>query len=136
MNNIEEIKTLIEEKTKNINTLEELQNIKNEFMGKNGHITEVQKMIKEIPNEEKKEFGAKVNEVRNLFNTKYEEIKKQLEEAEINRKLEKEAIDITLPSEKIGTGSLHPFNRIIEEVEDLFVSMGYYVVDGPEVETY
>lgn len=135
MNKIEEIKLLIEDKLGNINTMEELLNIKSEFMGKNGYITEVQSMIKEVPNEEKKEFGMKVNEVRTLFNTKYEEIKNRLEEEEIARRLEKEAIDITLPSEKVPVGSIHPFNRIIEEVEDLFVSMGYDVVDGPEVET-
>ena len=135
MNKIEEIKLLIEEKTNNINTLEELQNIKTEFIGKNGYITEVQAMIKEIPNEEKKEFGIKLNEIRTLFNNKYEDIKKRLEEEEIAKKIEKDAIDITLPSEKISEGSVHPFNRIIEEVEDLFVSMGYDVVDGNEVET-
>jgi len=135
MNKIEEIKLLIEEKTNNINTLEELQSIKTEFMGKNGLITEVQSMIKEIPNEKKKEFGMKLNEVRTLFNTKYEEIKNRLEEEETLKKLEKDSIDITLPSEKIMSGSLHPFNRIVEEVEDLFVSMGYDVVDGKEVET-
>lgn len=135
MNRIEEIKLLIEDKTKEVNTLEELANLKTEFMGKNGYITEVQSMIKEVPNEEKKEFGMKLNEVRTLFNTKYEEIKTKLEEEEIARKLEKDAIDITLPSQKISEGSIHPFNRIIEEVEDLFVSMGYDVVDGPEVET-
>jgi len=104
-------------------------------MGKNGYITEVQSMIKEVPNEEKKEFGMKLNEVRTLFNTKYEEIKNRLEEEQTLRKLEKDSIDITLPSEKISAGSIHPFNRIIEEVEDLFVSMGYDVVDGSEVET-
>jgi len=135
MNKIEEIKALIEEKVKDINTLEELQNIKGEFLGKKGYITEVQSMIKEIPNEEKKEFGMKLNEVRTLFNTKYEEIKTRLEEEETLRKLEKDSIDITLPSDKIAGGSIHPFNRIIEEVEDLFVSMGYDVVDGSEVET-
>ena len=135
MNKIEEIKSLIEEKVKDINTLEELQNIKGEFLGKKGYITEVQSMIKEVPNEEKKEFGMKLNEVRTLFNTKYEEIKTRLEDEEIAKKLEKDSIDITLPSEKISEGSIHPFNRIIEEVEDLFVSMGYDVVDGSEVET-
>jgi len=135
MNKIEEIKLLIKEKTNNINSLEELTNIKAEFMGKNGYITEVQSMIKEVPNEEKKEFGMKLNEVRTLFNTKYEEIKNRLEEEQTLRKLEKDSIDITLPSEKISAGSIHPFNRIIEEVEDLFVSMGYDVVDGSEVET-
>lgn len=135
MNKIEEIKILIEEKVNNINTLEELQNIKTEFMGKNGYITEIQSMIKEVSNEEKKKFGMKLNEVRTLFNTKYDEIKNRLEEEEISKKLEKDSIDITLPSEKISGGSIHPFNRIIEEVEDLFVSMGYDVVDGNEVET-
>ena len=135
MNKIEEIKSLIEEKVKDINTLEELQNIKGEFLGKKGYITEVQSMIKGVPNEEKKEFGMKLNEVRTLFNTKYEEIKTRLEDEEIAKKLEKDSIDITLPSEKISEGSIHPFNRIIEEVEDLFVSMGYDVVDGNEVET-
>ena len=64
-----------------------------------------------------------------------EEVKTRIETEEVNRKLEKEAIDITLPSEEIITGSLHPFNRIIEEVEDIFVSMGYDVVPGNEVET-
>lgn len=135
MNKIEEIKSLIEEKLKNIKTLEELQNIKVEFLGKKGYITEVQSMIKEIKTEEKKEFGMKVNEVKVLFNNKYEEIKTLLEEELIARKLEKDSIDITLPSAKIPEGSIHPFNRIIEEVEDLFVSMGYDVVDGSEVET-
>lgn len=135
MNRIEEIKKLIIEKMSNISSLEELQNIKSEFLGKKGLITEAQGMIKEIPNDEKKEFGMKVNEVRTLFNTKYEEIKNKLEEEKINKKLREEAIDITLPSEKIETGSLHPFTRIIMEVEDLFVSMGYDVVDGSEIET-
>ena len=135
MNRIEEIKLLIEDKLTGINTIEELLNIKSEFMGKNGYITEVQSMIKDVPNEDKKEFGMKLNEVRTLFNTKYDEIKNRLEEEETLRKLEKDSIDITLPSEKIEAGSIHPFNRIIEEVEDLFVSMGYDVVDGNEVET-
>ena len=135
MNRIHEIKLLIEDKTKDINTLDELQNLKTEFMGKNGYITEVQSMIKEVPNEEKKDFGIKLNEVRTLFNTKFEEIKNRLEEEETLRKLERDTIDITLPSEKINAGTIHPFNRIIEEVEDLFVSMGYDVVDGSEVET-
>ena len=135
MNKIEEIKKLILEKTENINDMNMLNDIKSEFLGKKGLITEMQSMIREIPNEEKKEFGMKVNEVKTLFTEKYEEIKSRLEEEEINRKLKEEEIDITLPSEKINTGSIHPFNRIIEEVEDLFVSMGYDVISGNEVET-
>ena len=135
MERIEEIKKVIEEKMNKVNSLEELNDLKVLFLGKKGLITEVQSMIKEIPNDSKKEFGMKINEVRTLFNTKYEEIKNKLEEEKINKKLKEESIDITLPSEKIETGSIHPFNRIIMEVEDLFVSMGYDVVDGNEIET-
>ena len=132
--NKEEIIKLIEEKTCNISSLEELNNLKVEFLGKKGIITEYQSMIKEVPNEEKKEFGMKVNEVRTLFNTKYEEIKNILETELINKKLEEEAIDITLPSTKINIGSANILEKLIEEIEEVFMSMGYDVVDGPEIE--
>ena len=132
--NKEEIIKLIEEKTCNISSLEELNNLKVEFLGKKGIITEYQSMIKDIANEEKKEIGMKVNEVRTLFNTKYEEIKNILETELINKKLEEEAIDITLPSTKINIGSANILEKLIEEIEEVFMSMGYDVVDGPEIE--
>lgn len=135
MNRIEEIKKLLEEKMTNINSMEELNNIKSEFLGKKGVITEVQALIKDIEKDKKREFGIKLNEVRTLFNDRYDEIKNKIEKDIIDKKLKEEEIDITLPSENISTGSLHPFNRIIEEVEDLFVSMGYDVVGGNELET-
>lgn len=135
MERIEEIKRLIEEKMIDIDSMEKLNTIKSEFLGKSGYITLVQGLIKEVPNDKKKDFGIKLNEVKTLFNTKYEDIKRKIEEDIINKKLKEETIDITLPGEKIDKGSIHPFNRIIEEVEDLFVSMGYDVVDGPELET-
>ena len=123
MNRIEEIKKLLEEKMTNINSMEELNNIKSEFLGKKGVITEVQALIKDIEKDKKREFGIKLNEVRTLFNDRYDEIKNKIEKDIIDKKLKEEEIDITLPSENIHIGSLHPFNRIIEEVEDLFVSM-------------
>lgn len=135
MERIEEIKKLIEDKMIDIDSMEKLNTIKSDFLGKNGYITEVQGLIKDIPSDKKKDFGIKLNEVKSLFNTKYEDIKRKIEEDIINKKLKEETIDITLPGEKIDKGSIHPFNRIIEEVEDLFVSMGYDVVDGPELET-
>lgn len=133
--NIEEIKKSIDTDLEHINKQNELNDIKSKYLGKEGVITLLQSKIREIPNEEKKEYGIKVNEVRTYFNNLFEEVKTRIETEEVNRKLEKEAIDITLPSEEIITGSLHPFNRIIEEVEDIFVSMGYDVVPGNEVET-
>jgi len=134
MKKLEEIRKLIEEKTSNVKTLEELNNLKVEFLGKKGLITEVNSMIRDIPNEEKKEFGMKVNEIRNLFNEKYESIKEKLENEKINTMLEKDAIDITLPGTKVIVGSAHALEKVIEDLEDLLMSMGYDVVEGPEVE--
>ena len=76
-----------------------------------------------------------LNEVRDALEEKISEAEANLKEKELQVKLEKEKIDITIPSTKIIRGSKHPMNRIIEEVEDLFVSMGYDVVQGPELET-
>ena len=133
----EKINSLIDElmkKFEEIKTLQELNDLKVMYQGKKGIITELNAGIKEVPNEEKKEYGAEVNRLRNCFNDNFALVQKRLEEERVREKLEKETIDISLPSKKIKTGSKHPFNRIIEEVEDLFVSMGYDVVDGPELE--
>ena len=118
-----------------VDNRKELDELKNTYMGKSGKITLIQQLIKEIPNEEKKEFGIKVNEIRNTFNGFYNELLDTITTKEINLKLESERIDVTLPSEKIKRGSKHPMTRIQEEFEDIFTSMGYTVYDGPEVES-
>jgi len=132
--NTQEILNNIESKMNSINSLQELNNLKVEYLGKSGIITELQSKIKEIPNEEKKEYGMKVNEVRTYFNNLYEEKLKFLEEKALNEKLEKEKIDITLPATKIPVGAPNILEKVIEEVEEVFMSMGYDVVDGPEIE--
>ena len=127
---LKEVKTLTK-----VDNRKELEELKNTYMGKSGKITLIQQLIKEIPNEEKKEFGIKVNEIRNTFNDFYNELLDTITTNEINLKLESERIDVTLPSEKIKRGSKHPMTRIQEEFEDIFTSMGYTVYDGPEVES-
>lgn len=118
----------------NINTKEELEKIKVEYMGKNGKITLVNSMIKEIEPEKRKEFGIEINELKNKFNSLYASNLENIEEKEINAKLNEEAIDVTLPGTMIPVGSAHPLERIIETLEELLMSMGYDVVEGPEVE--
>lgn len=117
-----------------ITDMKTLNDIRVEYLGKQGKVTELSKMMKDIPNEQKKEFGMLVNEVRTLVTNTLEEKKKELETALLNKKLESEKIDITLPATKIPVGSANILERIIEEVEDVFMSMGYDVVDGPEIE--
>ena len=80
-------------------------------------------------------MGALVNSAKQEVENEIQEKEKELAKKELQERLEKEEIDITLPSQKIRRGSKHPLNRVIEEVEDLFVSMGYDVVSGPELET-
>ena len=109
---------------KNINNIKELNELKVAYQGKKGIITELLSKMKELPNEEKKEYGMQVNELRNNFNTIYEEKMKELNEKELNEKLEKEAIDVTLPATKIKTGSPNILEKVIEEIEELMISMG------------
>ena len=90
MDKINELKIRIENIFNEELTMEKLNELKVEYLGKKGYITELNSMIKDLPNEEKKEFGKNVNELRNLFNTKYEEVKIRLEEELLNKKLESE----------------------------------------------
>ena len=114
--------------------IKKLNDLKVEYLGKSGIITELSKCMKDIPNEEKKEFGMLLNELRTLFNSKYDEYKEKLETEELNKKLASEEIDVTLPATKIKVGASNILEHIIEEVEEVFMSMGYDVVDGPEIE--
>lgn len=131
---VEEAKSLIEEDKKTVIDLKSLNDLKVKYLGKKGIISELNSSIANIPNEEKKEFGQKVNEVRNLFNDFYEEKKNEFETALLNEKLSSEAIDISLPATKVVTGAPNILEKLIEEVEEVFMSMGYDVVDGPEIE--
>lgn len=115
-------------------TLNKLNDLKVEYLGKSGKITELSKMMKDIPNEEKKAFGMLLNELRTEFNNLYEKTKTDLETAEINKKLAEEKIDITMPATPVLNGAPNILEAIIEEVEELLMSMGYDVVDGPEIE--
>ena len=120
---VEEIKLLFEGSIKEVNDMKTLNDVRVEYLGKQGKVTELSKMMKDVPNEQKKEFGMKVNEVRMLVTSKIEEKKNELETKALNEKLESEKIDITVPSKKIKRGSKHPMTRIEEKFEDLFLSM-------------
>lgn len=128
------IKESFEKDLLSIADLKKLNDVRVEYLGKQGKVTELSKMMKDIPNEQKKAFGMLVNEVRNYVTSNLDEKKKELEEKALNEKLASEKIDITLPATKIPVGSPNILEKIIEEVEELLMSMGYDVVDGPEIE--
>ena len=132
------MKDILEElknKEKSISTLEELNDFKVFYTGKKGIITDLSMKMKDIPKEEKKDFGRELNELKNEYNSFYESKKQELELAVINKKLESESIDVTLPSTFVPTGSPSILNKVVEDIEEFMISMGYDVVDGPEVES-
>lgn len=131
---IEELKEKAIIALKDIKSEMDLENTKVSFLGKNGLITLLNGMIKDVNPEDKKDFGMRINEVRNIFNDEYERIKNKLKKEEIDKRLNSESIDVTLPGTIIRTGSAHPLERIIESLEELLMSMGYDVVEGPEIE--
>ena len=113
----------------------ELDDVRVKYLGKKGELTAILRGMGSLTPEERPIIGSKVNEVRDQLESLIKERELNFEKMELEARLAKEKIDITLPSTKVKRGSKHPLNRIIEEVEDLFVSMGYDVVTGPELET-
>ena len=123
------------ENVENSKDLKELNDIRVKYLGKKGELTLLLRQMGSLSAEERPVMGAAVNTAKQEVEDKIQEKEELLRKLELEKKLENEDIDITLPSQKIKRGSKHPLNRIIEEVEDLFVSMGYDVVSGPELET-
>lgn len=130
-----EIRKLIDEEINNVSNLQAMNELKSKFMGSKGCVSELSKAMKDVPSELKKEAGIKINEIRTYVTNLIDSKEKEIKEAILNEKLNNETIDITLPSKKVKRGSLHPMTRIVEDFEDLFVSMGYTVYEGPEVES-
>ena len=113
----------------------ELNNVKSKYIGKKSEFTEIMAGMSKLSVEEKKEVGMKSNEFRTVVNEALDKKLESIKDEALNKKLEEDKIDITLPSRKKKVGTKHPLTIVREEIEDLFVSMGYDVVDGPEIET-
>ena len=118
-----------------VNNQNELNTLKSKYFGKQSVFTEIMKNMSNLSIDEKKSVGILTTNFRNKFNEKFDATLLNLKDKELNAKLESEKIDISLPSKKIKTGSLHPITQVRMDLEDLFVSMGYDVVLGPQVET-
>ena len=114
--------------------LKQLNDVRVAYLGKKGPITEVLRGMGKLSAEERPKMGALVNVIREEIAAAIESKQAVLEEAAINEKLAAETIDVTLPGYAVKTGSHHPLTKIVEEMEDLFMGMGYEVAEGPEVE--
>lgn len=135
---IEKLDSILKEAISEIDScsnVQEVNNAKSKYMGKKSAFTEIMAGMGSLSPEEKKSVGQKSNEVRNSINEALDKKLKDIKDSELNAKLESDKIDLTLPSKKKKRGSKHPLTMVREEIEDLFISMGYDVVSGPEVET-
>lgn len=130
----EEIISELVEKIKKIKNINDLNNLKAEYLGKKGSINELTKKIGTMMESERREFGKKLNEIKTKASDLIEAKKQEIENKILEEKLKCEKIDISLPSTKIKLGNPHMEEKMIEMVEEFFISMGYDVLEGPEIE--
>lgn len=128
------ILTELESELGRVKTPNELGEVKATFLGKKGKITEMSSLLKTMSPEEKKEFGKELNTLKNEAEEAIEKKREAIEEEILNERLASERIDVTLPGMSMPSGSPSILEGLIEDLETLFLNMGYDVVEGPEVE--
>lgn len=134
-NKLEEIRIAAKETVKNAACLTDVEEARVRFLGKKGELTAILKQMGGLSAEERPIIGQLANEVRRDIEAVIAEAMQEMKEKAINEKLAAEKIDITLPSKVKEVGGLHPLNKVMNDMIDIFRSMGFDVVDGPEVET-
>lgn len=114
--------------------LKSLNDLRVAYLGKKGPITELLRGMGSLSAEERPIVGQLLNQVREELTAALEEKIAEVEKEEMRRRLQSEKIDVTLPGKRLAVGAIHPLTKIIEEIEDIFVGMGFQVAEGPEVE--
>ena len=135
MGRIEEIVLLATEQINNATTLEELNNLKAQYLSKKSEIAGMMANFRNMTPEERTEVGKKVNDAKTAILDAYTAKQASIEARIINEKLKNESIDISLPSSGPRIGGKNPFYHIVDEAIEIFRSMGFDIVEGPEVET-
>ena len=130
----EQLKKEYEEKIHASNSLENLEALRIELLGKKGSINALMQEMKNLSPEEKRSFGQAVNTLKSYVEANFGDKLQELKEKQLQVQLASEKIDITLPASEYKYGTLHPLTIVQQEIEDIFVAMGYEVVEGPEVE--
>ena len=112
----------------------ELDALRVRFLGKKGELTGVLKMMGKLSAEERPVMGQMANDVRAAIEEKLDEAKISLKAKAMEAKLKAETLDVTIPGDPVELGHRHPMNKALDEAKELFISMGFQVLDGPEVE--
>ena len=115
-------------------SIHELEQFKSRYVGKQGLITAFMQKLKDLAPDERKAFGAQVNQVKTEFEVALNEQRAGIIAHELNNKLANETIDVTLPGRGIAAGSLHPVTLALNRIVKIFAQLGFAVSDGPEIE--
>ncbi|MBN8236887.1 phenylalanine--tRNA ligase subunit alpha [Halobacillus kuroshimensis] len=132
---LEQLKQEALQKVENADSIQGLKDIRVEYLGKKGPITEVLRGMGKLSKEERPVIGQLANEVRESIADAIEAKQTGLEDEALEKQLEEESIDVTLPARPVHVGGPHLLTSIVEEIEDLFIGMGFEIKEGPEVET-
>lgn len=131
---IKQIRIDAEEAIKSATSEQEIEALRIRFLGKKGELTAILKQMGGVSPEERPVIGQLANEVRSYIENEIATISTQLKSLAASKKLENETIDVTMPGNAVTLGQKHPLNIVLDEIKEIFLGMGFDVVDGPEVE--
>ncbi|NSW81942.1 MAG: phenylalanine--tRNA ligase subunit alpha [Syntrophothermus sp.] len=131
---LEDLRREAEEAIAGASSLNEVKEIRVRFLGRKGEITQVLRGIKDLPEAERMTVGKIANELKLRLETLLEDKLEQLKQAEEKLRLYRECIDVTLPGIPVNAGSKHPLSQILEEIKEVFTTMGFEIAEGPEIE--
>ena len=128
------IKSLAKDELSKVNDTKALEEIRVKFLGKKGELTSILKQMGKLSAEERPVIGQLANQVRAEIEESITNRVKEIKALMLEKKLKDEELDVTLPGTKTTIGKLHPLNIVLNEIEDIFMGMGFDIADGPEVE--
>ena len=134
MSDLDKISSVFNAMIDSVKTKEDLQNIKTEFFGKNGQITQQFKSLGSLDPDKRKEFASNLNKIKDDITYQLEQKNIEIETSEINEKLKNEKVDVTLPERTFSRGKIHPVSQVIDEISSIFSEIGFNVEEGPDVE--
>lgn len=131
---LEDIKERFLREVKEVKTQQQLLNLKARYIGKKGILTEQLRLLGQLPKEQRPEAGRKLNEIKRFIEAELDILKDRLAQQEKERLIESQRLDVTVPGAFIPSGKAHPVYQVMDEIIDIFVSMGFAVEEGPEIE--
>ena len=131
---LEEIRAKAQEELSKANAIETIEELRVKYAGKKGELTAILKQMGKLSPEERPVIGQLANEVRAFIENAVDTKKKELAKLMLEKQLEEEKIDVTLPSDMTPLGHKHPLSIVLDEIKEIFIGMGFEIVEGPEVE--